>query len=422
MLEKIKVERLDEVYYKEKLENGLDIIIIPKKGFSKTFAMFGTKYGSVNNDFTVDGKEYSMPEGIAHFLEHKMFDKVDEELFEEFEKLGASLNAYTNFGSTCYHFSTTDNVHKCIAKLLNFVQDLHLTDEKVEKEKGIIDQEIQMYNDESMMKCYFNALRAMYHNHPVRIDIAGTKESVYATTKEELQICYDTFYSTLNMVVVVVGDVDAKEIYDVILENIKPDFDKVSNISYPKIEEPKSIKQEVIEEKMDVSNSMFGIGFKDNYIVTDKKDMIKTEASTEILLDMLLGKSNDFYFEMFNQNLIDGSYNFDYSNGSDYSYVFVSGISKDPDKVYKKLKEHIEKFDINEEDFNRIKKKYIGENISIFDSIGKIGNYYIQYYFRDIDLFTYILEFNEVTLDDIKKRKKELFGDKQSVLSLVKPK
>lgn len=219
-MEKIVNDILKEELYYEKLDNGLDVYFMPKKGFMKKFAVLATNYGSNELEFIPinENEKFRVNEGIAHFLEHKMFEQPDGgNAFDKFSKLGASANAYTNFTMTAYLFSCTDNFYESLEHLIDYVQTPYFTDENVEKEKGIIEQEIKMYNDDPDWNVYFNCLRAMYKDYPVNVDIAGTVESIYKITKDELYKCYNTFYNPGNMALFVVGDVEV----DKVMESIK---------------------------------------------------------------------------------------------------------------------------------------------------------------------------------------------------------
>ena len=200
---------INEEVISAKLDSGLDVLLIPKKGYIKKYAIFSTKYGSNDNKFIPinENDVIQVPEGIAHFLEHKLFEEPEGNIFDEFSKLGTNVNAFTNFNQTSYLFSCTDNFCESLELLIKFVQNPYFTDENVEKEKGIIAQEIKMYEDNPGWRVFFNALKGMYFEHPVKIDIAGTIESIQNIDKETLYKCYNTFYNPKNMVLVTVGEI-----------------------------------------------------------------------------------------------------------------------------------------------------------------------------------------------------------------------
>ena len=249
-------EELNESTFSTVLDNGLSVYICKKSGFGKKIGLFGTKYGSVINDFVdiTTGKRMKVPDGIAHFLEHKLFEKEGANALDLFSKMGVSSNAYTSFDQTVYFFETNEKFEESIAMLVKLIKEPYFTDENVQKEQGIIGQEISMYDDDSNFMVYFNALRAMYQKNPVRIDIAGTIESISHITKELLYTSYNTFYSPQNMFFVVVGDVDVDETIKIIEDNIKKYDNNVPSTKIEKFieEEPKQIAQKEILQKMDI--------------------------------------------------------------------------------------------------------------------------------------------------------------------------
>ncbi|NLK11469.1 MAG: insulinase family protein, partial [Staphylococcus equorum] len=214
-------KQIDEKVYEAELNNGLKLFIIPKKGFQKTFVTYTTQFGSLDNKFKPHGSDtyVTVPDGVAHFLEHKLFENEEEDLFTAFAEDNAQVNAFTSFDRTSYLFSATDNVDRNIKRLLTMVETPYFTKETVDKEKGIIEEEIKMYQEQPGYKLMFNTLKAMYETHPIRVDIAGSVESIYEITKDDLYLCYETFYHPSNMVLFVVGDVDAEHIYEVIAEH-----------------------------------------------------------------------------------------------------------------------------------------------------------------------------------------------------------
>ncbi|MGL5693156.1 MAG: EF-P 5-aminopentanol modification-associated protein YfmH, partial [Peptostreptococcaceae bacterium] len=306
-MEIIKNEILKEQIYYEKLENGLDVYFMPKKGFTKKYAVLATKYGSNELEFVPIGedKKIKVNEGIAHFLEHKMFEQPNGgNAFDEFSKYGASANAFTNFTMTAYLFSCTENFYECLAHLIDYVQTPYFTDENVEKEKGIIEQEIKMYNDDPDWNVYFNTLKALYVNYPVRIDIAGTVDSIYKINREELYKCYNTFYNPGNMTLFVVGDLDENKVMEVVKENNHNDVEKLEHkieVSYPK--EPKNVKEKEVVAKFPISMPMFNIAFKDTEVGISGKELMRKEIVTEILIDMILRRGSALYEDLYMKGL-----------------------------------------------------------------------------------------------------------------------
>src|SRR5690606_33648317 len=323
-METIEFQQLDETLYYKKLANGLDVYILPKKGFSKTFVTFTTKYGSVDRTFTPIGEKepITVPDGIAHFLEHKMFEKEDGDVFQQFSERGASANAFTSFTRTAYLFSATDHILENTETLLNFAQEPYFTEQTVEKEKGIIGQEITMYDDQPDWRLYFGAIENMYHNHPVKIDIAGTIESIDEITAEHLYTCYNTFYHPSNMLLIVVGNVDPEKMMAFIEENQnKKTFDEAPNIQRYFDEEPQDVAIKERELRMDVQKPKIYVGLKAKDVNMSGEEMLKHELAVQIGLECLFGRASQFYTDVYEQGLIDESFAYDFSLEQGYGFA-----------------------------------------------------------------------------------------------------
>ncbi|MGL4797439.1 MAG: EF-P 5-aminopentanol modification-associated protein YfmH [Paraclostridium sp.] len=428
-MKKIVNDILKEEIYYEKLDNGLDIYFMPKKGFTKKFAVLATNYGSNELEFIPinQDKKIKVNEGIAHFLEHKMFEQPDGgNAFDKFSKLGASANAYTNFTMTAYLFSCTDNFYENLEHLIDYVQTPYFTEENVEKEKGIIEQEIKMYNDDADWNVYFNCLKAMYVNYPVRVDIAGTVESIYKITKDELYTCYNTFYNPGNMALFVVGDVEAEKVMEVARKSNHYDVEKLkTEITkfYP--DEPENVAQKEIVEKFAVSIPMFNIGFKDNCVGFKGKELLRKEVVSEILLDMIFKRGSEVFEYLYMNGLINDNFGAGFTSQIDYGYTLIGGESNNPREVKKVILDHIEKYKkegLSEVDFERVRKKKIGQFIKYFDSVNFIANNFISYNFKDINLLDYLEVIKEVKYEEIIDRLNNHLKEEYCVISIVEPK
>lgn len=427
-VKKIESNVLKETMFLKELDNGLKIFFMPKEGYTKQYALFATNYGSNDSKFIVPGENTitEVPDGIAHFLEHKLFEEPEGSIFEKFSELGSNVNAYTNFTSTCYLFSCTDKFYENLALLIQFVQSPYFTDENVEKEKGIIGQEIRMYEDNPNWKVFFNALKAMYHEHPVKIDIAGTVESISKITKEDLYKCYNTFYAPDNMIVFITGDLDKEKVFSVIEGNIKFERkkteEKIKRI-YP--EEPKAVVQKVIEEQLDVSIPLFNIAFKDHDSGTKGKALLEKDVCTKILLDMLFGKSSDLYTSLYEEGLINDTFEHEYTGEIDYGYSMLGGESKNPKKVLERVLAYVadvKNKGLRQEDFERIRKKQIGEHLSNYNSVEFVATTFTAYYFKEIMIFDYIEQLKNIDFERVEKRFREHFDADRCVLSIISPK
>ena len=335
-------QELGESTFCTTLDNGLKVYICQKKGFGKKIGMFGTKYGSVVNDFVdiTTGKRIKVPDGIAHFLEHKLFEKEGANALDLFSKMGVSSNAYTSFDQTVYFFETSEKFEESIAMLVKLIKEPYFTDENVQKEQGIIGQEISMYDDDPTFMVYFNALRAMYQKNPVRIDIAGTIESISHITKELLYTCYNTFYSPQNMFFLVVGDVDVDKTIDVIEENIKKYENKVdTNAKIEKFseEEPKEIAQKEIIQKMEIYLPQLCIGYKLD--LAKNEEIVRNEIIVSIISDMYFSKQSDFFEKEYNSGKINGFIDMQYEGSDTFSHVIISTTSTDIEGIEKDILE-----------------------------------------------------------------------------------
>ncbi len=402
-------QELNESTFHTTLENGLNVYICKKKGFGKKIGMFGTKYGSVVNDFVdiTTGKRIKVPDGIAHFLEHKLFEKEGANALDLFSKMGVSSNAYTSFDQTVYFFETSEKLEESIAMLVKLIKEPYFTDENVAKEQGIIGQEISMYDDDPTFMVYFNALRAMYQKNPVRIDIAGTIESISHITKELLYTCYNTFYSPQNMFFLVVGDVDVDKTIDIIDENIKKYETKVNTDA--KIEkftanEPKEIAKKEITQKMEIYLPQLCIGYK--LPLSSGEDITKNEIIVSIISDMFFSKQSDFFEKEYNEGKVNGSIDMQYEGSDTFSHVILSTTSTDIDIIENDLLNYIEEIkekEIDEELFEIIKRKKIGEAILSSDSLNVSYRRVIDSILSNTRVYADIEILKEITSKDIKE-------------------
>ena len=422
-MQKIENLKVKETEYIEKLENGLTIIIIPKQDTSKKYVMFGTNFGSIDNNFIIPGqtKETKIPDGVAHFLEHKLFEQENgTNSLDILSSLGVEANAYTTNDHTAYLFEATNNFYEALDELMNYVQNPYFTDENVEKEKGIIGQEINMYDDEPSWQVYMNLMKLMYKQNPINVDIAGSIESISKINKDILYSAYNTFYNLSNMLIVVCGDFEPEKILQEIKNRItKKDTQGEIKRIYPKEQEQIVAKEKI--ETMDVTNPIFAIGFKDK--LAEKKDIVKKHIAIEIILYMLLGKSSKSYKKLYEQGDLMSMPDLDYEFSKNYAHVIISGIAKNPQNIVKELKQEIQQNKqkgINEEQFNRIKKKIYGDYITQYNEVSSISRMFLADYFKGINSFDYLEEYNTVTLEYANQILKEVFKEENMAISIVK--
>lgn len=424
----IEFKQLDETLYYEKLENGLDVYILPKKGFSKTFVTFTTKYGSVDRTFVPIGetKEITVPDGIAHFLEHKMFEKEDGDVFQKFSEYGASANAFTSFTRTAYLFSATDHIYKSTETLLNFVQEPYFTEATVNKEKGIIGQEITMYDDQPDWRLYFGTISNMYHNHPVKIDIAGTIESIDGITAEHLYTCYNTFYHPSNMLLFAIGAVDPEEMMAYIRENqAKKQFEAPTPIQRFFENEPTEVAVKEDTLHMDVQKPKVYVGLKAKETNLSGREMLKHELAVQIGLELIFGRTSAFYTHVYDEGLIDETYAFDFTLEKGFGFAMVGSDTTQPDVLEKAIKDELAKYEgksmFANEDLERIKRKKIGFFLRALNSIEFIANQFTRYSFNDMNLFDVVPVLEELTTEDIVEAFKTIQGESQQTVFKILP-
>ncbi|GIN21421.1 MAG TPA: insulinase family protein [Bacillus bacterium] len=426
-MKSIFFDQLKETLFHETLDNGLQVYVLPKQGFNKTFATFTTKYGSVDNTFIPlnESEMKSVPDGIAHFLEHKMFEKKDGDVFQLFSKQGASANAFTSFTRTAYLFSSTSNVEQNLSTLIHMVQEPYFTEKTVEKEKGIIGQEITMYDDNPDWRVYFGLIENLYHNHPVKIDIAGTIESISHITADLLYLCYNTFYHPSNMLLFVTGPVDPEKIISFVREDqSKKQFEEAPKIVRHFEEEPDAAakKRQVI--KMDVQTPKCMVGVKAPHFDGDGEDMLKNELTVNILLDILFGKSSANYEALYNEGLIDETFQFDYSQEDNFGFAIVGSDTQEPDVLSEKLQKMMlnAAAHVNEEDLERAKKKRIGGFLRAFNSPEFIANQFTRYKLNGMNLFNVVPVIENLTFTDLQSVATEFFSEDRMSTCQVVPK
>ena len=413
---------IKEKVYIEKLESGITIMCIPKEKAIKKYAICGIGFGSNDNKFFIekDNKEVSIPDGVAHFLEHKLFEKEDgQNSLDVLSALGVDANAYTTNDHTAYLFECTKNFYEALDELLNYVQNPYFTDENVEKEKGIIAQEIKMYDDEADFKVYLNAMKAMYTKNPIRIDVAGSVESIQKINKDILYECYNNFYTTSNMVIVVCGDFKPEEIF----EEIKKRITKPNRLTAKRIEENEGmeINQKEITAKMDISMPIFIYGFKVNPI---EKEKIKRNLSIEILLEILFGQSSELYEKLYNQGLIYEGLSASFEWARNYAHVLIQGKSHDIEKVENEILDTIKKLKqngINEKEFEKAKRKIYGEYVRQFNEVDITSGLFVTNYFKGINPFEYVENYKTISKEYIENTLKEVFTMEKMVKSSIIP-
>lgn len=425
MIKPIEYEQLQETLYHEKMSNGLDVYVLPKKGFNKTYAVFTTKYGSIDNRFVPLGKNemVHVPDGIAHFLERKLFEKADGDVFQDFSKQGASANAFTSFTRTAYLFSSTSNVERNLETLIDFVQDPYFTEKTVEKEKGIIGQEINMYDDNPDWRLYFGVIENMYKEHPVRIDIAGTVESISHITKDLLYECYETFYHPSNMLLFIVGPVDPEAIISQVRENQgKKPYTDQPEIKREEVKEQEAVFRKEKEIKMNVQGPKCLVGLKSKNPFKLGKELLKHELSMNLLLEALFGKSSAQYESLYEKGYIDETFSFDFTAEYGFGFAAIGGDTPEPDQLAEDISSMLLRAGelITAEKIELARKKKIGTFLKALNSPEYIANQFTRYAFLDMSLFDVVTVLEQITLEDVQNViQEEIAADRLTVCKVV---
>lgn len=418
----VKNDRTGEQYTYVKHPTGLDIYIWKMEDYSTTHALFGTKYGSINTKFkTKDEADFiTVPNGIAHYLEHKLFENEDCDVFSLYAKTGASANAYTSFDKTCYLFSCTDNVYDSLEILLSFVQNPYFTEETVRKEQGIIGQEIRMYDDDAGWRVFFNMLQGMYHNHPVKIDIAGTVESIAQINADLLYKCYYTFYNLNNMVLSIAGNVDEDRVLEICDKFLKNNDNPELETAFE--DEPETVCKKEVVQNLEISMPMFNIGFK----AKPEKglDALRAEVETNFVLSLLADESSDFYKKLYDEGLINSSFSSEVFKGDGYFCSIFGGESRDPRLVRDRIIEEIDRCKregFDRERFDCVKKAYYGALIRNFNDAEAIATNVINAGMERLSFFDVIETVAAVTFEDMAKRLDKQFDTKNVTISIIEP-
>ncbi|MGN5883694.1 EF-P 5-aminopentanol modification-associated protein YfmH [Staphylococcus simulans] len=400
-------ELIDETVYESQMDNGLKVFIIPKPGFQKTFVTYTTQFGSLDSRFKPLGSDefVTVPDGVAHFLEHKLFEKEEGDLFTEFAEDNAQVNAFTSFDRTSYLFSATSNVERNILRLMKMVETPYFSEATVEKEKGIIAEEIKMYQEQPGYKLMFNTLRAMYADHPVKVDIAGSVESIYKITKDDLYLCYETFYHPSNMVMFVVGNVDPESINTLITEHeAKRELTAQPEIVRDSLAEPEAVQQSKVVEEMNIQIPRLMLGFKNVPKEGSQEAYMKRDLEMTFFFEMVLGEETDFYQNLLNDGLIDDTFGYQFVLEPSYSFSLITSSTPDPSQLKRLLLDELKTKAghlTDEEAFELLKKQFIGEFISSLNSPEYIANQYTKLYFEGVSLFNMLDIVDSITLDSI---------------------
>ena len=419
----LEYPKIGEGYYEERLPDGLLVRVVKKRGFARKYAFLAVDFGSIDTKFALDGEEKRVPDGIAHYLEHKMFDLPGENAMDLFAAYGGSPNAFTSYSMTAYYFSCTEQFTENLRILLRMVHTPYFTDESVEKERGIIAQEIRMYEDSPESRVGEELFGALFAEHPVRVPIAGTVESIAGITAEMLYDCHRAFYCPANMVLCVVGDVDAAEVCAIAGEVSQKTRQALPVRDYGAKEVMTPLRSRA-ERRMEVSMPTFSVGFKcpppEKGLETMRREIIGDLAA-----EILIGESSPLYQRLYEDGLIDADFSAGYESVKDACLFSAGGDSKDPEAVLAALLDEAERVEREGFDpalFERLKKSALGRRTRDLDSFESICYRICAYHFDGADYFRFPEAYASVTLEDVKTFLRETVRPERAAMSVVRPK
>lgn len=406
----------------EQLENGLTVAVVPKPGFDRRIAYFVTDYGAIHTRFCADGQERTAPAGVAHYLEHKLFDMPGRDITAEFAALGAVPNAFTSYDMTAYYFSCTQHFYENLRLLLEFVTTGYFTEESVQKEQGIIGQEIDMNEDAPDTRVFENLMKAMYREHPIRVPILGTRQSIAEITPQVLRDCHEAFYSPANMLLCVVGDADPEQVCAIARQMTeKMPCHKAQRQSH--WQEDMTCPQALVTDRMEVAMPMFQLGFKSEPLQNGEA-AVRQEAVGDLAAEALFGESSPLYLQLYEEGLIDSSFGGGFETVDGMSMLTCSGDSDDPEAIRDAIlarAESLVREGVAQEDFMRMKRSALGRRIRDLDSFDSTAFRVCAYYFSGFDYFRFPEVYRQVERQEILDFIKTVVTPQRCSLSVILP-
>ncbi len=422
-MKKVVLEQLRETFYEERLPNGLLIRVIPRPDFAKTYSFFATDFGSIDTKFTMDGKVYETPAGVAHYLEHKLFDMPDGNVMQQFSALGGSPNAFTGYSMTAYHVESTENWRENLELLLRYVSTPYFTEESVEKERGIIAQEIRMYEDSSGSRMYENLFAALYQHHPIRVPIAGTVESIQDITAQTLYDCHKAFYDPSNMMLCVAGPVDPALVVESARNILPKTPGGVGGRDYGPAEPLTAEKMARVEQNMEVSMPGFTVAFRCDTPKTGA-DILRQELVGDLAAELLVGESTAFYTKLYEDGLIDCDFSAGYEGVKTLGMLSIGGDSNEPERVVDAVLKEAERLGREGADealFQRLKRSAFGRRIRELDSFENICYRMCQSTFEGAFYYDFPDLYRSITLDETVRMIRDTVVPQRAALSLIYP-
>ena len=411
--------QLKETQYIEVLDNGLTVVVVTKPGFRSNTAVLGTHYGAINLSQKVGEQMINYNAGIAHFLEHKLFEHEQEDILSVFTNLGASANAFTSYNETVYYFSNIDDISVPLNLLLDFVQLLSITDESVEKEKGFIIEEIKMYQQQPGFQLSMETLKSLYSIHPLNNDIAGTVESVTNITKDELELAYQTNYHPSQLVLSIVTHHPVEDVMSLVKANQASkqfvNLDKVENVL---IDEPKSVNRPYYELEMNVKTPKISLAFKQDLKFNNYLEMLKARIAMRFLLEMTFTNLNPRYQQWLDDKVINDYFNFQNHYGLDFAYLQFVSEGNQLDAFVDFVTDELSNLKINEKVLKQLSRRMLGEailDLQDFESLAIDG---MRSQFMDVNLFDVISLAHDITVEDLVLAKNSINLDEKAVILL----
>ena len=421
-MEKLYYPLWNETLYRQVLPSGLTVCVVPRPGFTKKLAYFVTDYGAIHTDFTLNGRKIHAPAGVAHFLEHKLFDLPGRDVTAEFAALGASPNAFTGYDMTAYYFSCTAHFEQCLKLLLEFVSTPYFTDESVEKEQGIIGQEIGMSEDNPDHRIFELMMQAMYPNHPINTPILGTRQTIAQITPQILHDCHKAFYRPDNMLLCVVGDVDPQQVCELAQQSL-PQWEPVEVTRVSQWQEEMRPVSTVIRDRMEVAMPMFQLGFKCEPLPTGDP-AVRQEAIGDLAAEALFGESSALYMRLYEQGVIDGSFGGGFETVDGMAMLTASGDSDHPETVQQAILEEAQRLvreGISQEDFLRMKRSALGRRIRDLDSFDSTCFRICAYHFSGFDYFRFPEVYQDITVTQIQQFLQQVVTPERCCLTVIDP-
>lgn len=419
----VSYPELDECCYRETLPNGLEVAVVKREGFTKKLAYFVTDYGAIHTEFSLDGQDYQVPAGVAHYLEHKLFDMPGgRDVSAEFAALGAVTNAFTSYDMTAYYFSCTEAFDACLRLLLEFVSTPYFTPETVEKERGIIDQEIGMNEDAPDSVIFENLVKAMYREHPIRVPILGTGETIREITPEILYDCHRAFYAPGNMLLCVIGDVDPETVVRAAEEILGTEPAPVGE-KKPLPREEMTCPQKETTGRMEVAMPMFNLAFKCEPLGRGDA-AIREEMVADLAAEALFGESSELYLRLYEEGIIDTSFGGGFETIDGCAMLLCAGDSYEPRKIREAILAQAAKIareGVPEKDFLRMKRSALGRRIRSLDSFDATCFRICAYHFSNFDYFRFPEIYRQIEEREIGDFLRRVVTEERCCLSVIEP-